>query len=75
MFAPGHAGELTWVVPSGLVDAVLEEAGARERRLRLLPSRVGACFVLAMCLFPRPGRTATRRRRSCCTRWPATAAN
>jgi Insertion element 4 transposase N-terminal/Transposase DDE domain len=55
MFAPGHVGELTRVVPFDLVDAVLEETGARERRLRLLPSRVGVYFVLAMCLFPQPG--------------------
>jgi hypothetical protein len=54
-FAPGHLGELTRVVPFELVDAVLEETGARERRLRLLPSRVGVYFLLAMCLFPRPG--------------------
>jgi hypothetical protein len=55
VFAPGHLGELTWVVPFELVDAVLEEAGGRERRVRLLPSRVGVYFVLAMCLFPQPG--------------------
>jgi Insertion element 4 transposase N-terminal/Transposase DDE domain len=55
VFAPGHVGELTRVVPFELIDAVLEETGARERRLRLLPSRVGVYFVLAMCLFPRPG--------------------
>ena len=55
VFAPGHVGELTRVVPFELVDAVLEETGTRERRLRLLPSRVGVYFVLAMCLFPRPG--------------------
>jgi hypothetical protein len=48
-------GELTRIVPFELVDAVLEESGAREKRLRLLPSRVGIYFVLAMCLFPRPG--------------------
>jgi hypothetical protein len=54
-FAPGHLGELTRVVPFDLVDAVLEEAGGRERRLRLLPSRAGVYFVLAMCLFPQPG--------------------
>jgi transposase IS4-like protein/DDE family transposase len=54
-FAPGHLGELTRVVPFELVDAVLEETGARERRLRLLPSRVGVYFLLAMCLFPQPG--------------------
>jgi Insertion element 4 transposase N-terminal/Transposase DDE domain len=55
VFAAGHVGELTRVVPFELVEAVLEETGARERRLRLLPSRVGVYFVLAMCLFPRPG--------------------
>ena len=55
VFAPGHVGELTRIVPFELVDAVLEETGAREKRLRLLPSRVGVYFVLAMCLFPRPG--------------------
>jgi Insertion element 4 transposase N-terminal/Transposase DDE domain len=55
VFAPGHLGELTRVVPFELVDAVLEEAGARERRLRLLPSRVGVYFLLALGLFPRPG--------------------
>ena len=55
VFAAGHVGELTRVVPFELVDGVLEESGARERRLRLLPSRVGVYFVLAMCLFPRAG--------------------
>jgi hypothetical protein len=55
VFAPGHLGELTRIVPFELVDAVLEEAGGRERRLRLLPSRVGVYFVLALGLFPRPG--------------------
>jgi hypothetical protein len=52
VFAPGHLGELTWQVPFELVDAVLEETGARERRLRDLPSRVGVYFVLALGLFP-----------------------
>ena len=55
VFAPGHLGELTRIVPFDLVDAVLEEAGARERRLRLLPSRAGVYFLLALGLFPRPG--------------------
>jgi Insertion element 4 transposase N-terminal/Transposase DDE domain len=55
VFAPGHLGELTRVVPFELVDAVLEEAGGRERRLRRLPSRAGVYFVLALGLFPRPG--------------------
>lgn len=34
-----------------LVDAVLEESGRREKRLRLLPSRVVVYFVLALALF------------------------
>ena len=54
VFAPGHLGELTRVVPFELVDAVLAEEGGRERRVRLLPSRVGVYFLLAMCLFPEP---------------------
>jgi hypothetical protein len=54
-FAPGHLGELTRIVPFELADAVLEEEGGRERRVRLLPSRVGLYFLLAMCLFPQPG--------------------
>ncbi|MGW2940105.1 IS4 family transposase [Streptomyces sp. NPDC001156] len=49
--APGHLGELTQVVDFALVDAVLEETGTRERRLRLLPSRVVVYFVLALALF------------------------
>jgi hypothetical protein len=55
VFAPGHLGELTRIVPFELADAVLEQTLTRERRLRLLPSRVGLYFVLAMCLFPGSG--------------------
>lgn len=51
--APGHLGELTQVVDFTLVDAVLEETGARERRLRLLPARVVVYFTLALALFER----------------------
>jgi hypothetical protein len=47
-YAPGHLGELTQIVDFSLVDAVLEETGTRERRLRLLPSRVVVYFVLAV---------------------------
>ena len=54
-FAPGHLGELTRIVPFELADAVLEEEGGLEKRVRLLPSRVGLYFLLAMCLFPRVG--------------------
>ena len=52
-FAPGHLGELTRIVPFELADAVLAEEGGLEKRVRLLPSRVGLYFLLAMCLFPR----------------------
>jgi hypothetical protein len=52
VFAPGHLGELTWQVPFELADAVLEETRATQRRLRVLPSRVGIYFVLALGLFP-----------------------
>ncbi|MGW1179546.1 IS4 family transposase, partial [Kitasatospora sp. NPDC002543] len=51
VFAPGHLGELTQIVDFALVDAVLEESGRVERRLRLLPSRVVVYFVLALALF------------------------
>lgn len=51
VYAPGHLGELTQIVDFSLVDAVLEETGTRERRLRLLPSRVVVYFVLALALF------------------------
>ena len=53
VFAPGHLGELTQVIPFELVDGVLADTRAVQRRLRLLPSRVGVYFVLALGLFPR----------------------
>nr|MDT0663648.1 IS4 family transposase [Micromonospora sp. DSM 115978] len=55
VYAPGHLGELTRYLPFELVDAVLSETGAVQRRLRELPSRVGVYFVLALALFPRQG--------------------
>ncbi|MGW6410455.1 IS4 family transposase [Streptomyces vinaceus] len=51
VYAPGHLGELTQIVDFALVDAVIEETGSREKRLRLLPSRVVVYFVLALALF------------------------
>jgi hypothetical protein len=56
--APGHLGELTRIVPFELVDCLVGDARVRERRLRLLPSRTGVYFLLAMCLFPRSGYLA-----------------
>ena len=55
VFAPGHLGELTQIVPFDLADAVLAETGTVQRRLRALPSRVGLYFVLGLCLFPAAG--------------------
>ena len=52
VFAPGHVGELTRIVPFELADAVLADTRTTERRLRMLPSRVGLYFVLALALFP-----------------------
>lgn len=51
VFAPGHLGELTQVIPFELADAVLAETGRAERRLRLIPSRVALYLVLALALF------------------------
>ena len=61
VFAPGHLGELTRIVPFELADAVLEETRTRERRLRVLPSRVGLYFVLALGLFPQAATWASGR--------------
>jgi len=42
-------------MPAGMADAVLEEApGARERRVRPLPSRAGLYFLLAMDVLQSP---------------------
>ena len=51
--APGRLGELTRVIDPQLVDVVLAETGARERRVRLLPARVVVYFVLVLALFER----------------------
>ncbi|MFR9673567.1 transposase domain-containing protein [Streptomyces sp. TR02-1] len=59
-FAAGHLGGLTPFLPFELVDAVLEETRAVQRRLRGLPSRVGVYFVVAMCLFPEVGYRLVR---------------
>jgi hypothetical protein len=55
VFAPGHLGELTQYLPFELVDDVLEQTRTVQRRLRLLPSRAGVYFVLALGMFPRLG--------------------
>jgi hypothetical protein len=55
IFAPGHLGELTRQVPFELVDDVLERTRTTQSRLRMLPSRVGVYFTLALALFPTLG--------------------
>jgi hypothetical protein len=44
-------GALTCEVSPGLVEEVIELAGCREKRQRLLPARVVVYFVLGLCLF------------------------
>ena len=55
MFAPGHLGELTGIVPFEMVDAVLAEAGGMQQRVRMLPSRVVVYLLLAAGLFAELG--------------------
>jgi hypothetical protein len=55
VFAPGHLGELTRIVPFEMVDAVLAETGRTQQRLRLLPSRVVVYLLMAAGLFAEVG--------------------
>ncbi|MGH3503006.1 MAG: IS4 family transposase [Nocardioidaceae bacterium] len=55
LFAPGHLGELTQIVPPEMVDAALETVGGKEQRLRRLPSRVVVYLLLAGALFAGQG--------------------
>jgi hypothetical protein len=48
-------GELTQYLPFELVDDVLAQTKAVQRRLRVLPSRAGVYFVLALAMFPHLG--------------------
>jgi len=61
-FAPGHLGELTRQVPFEMVDAVLEQTCRVQRRVRVLPSRVVVCLLLAGCLFAEMGYVQVWRR-------------
>jgi len=60
LYAPGHLGELTQYIPFELVDDILEQTRARQARLRMLPSRVGVYFTLALALFPALGYARVR---------------
>ncbi|QMU79956.1 IS4 family transposase [Streptacidiphilus sp. PB12-B1b] len=55
LYAPGHLGELTQLVPFEMVDAALVESGAVQRRLRKLPARVVVYLLLAAALFEECG--------------------
>jgi len=51
VFAPGHLGELTRLVPFEMVDEVLAATRRVQQRVRLLPARVVVYLLLAGCLF------------------------
>uniref|UniRef100_UPI00300C3F05 transposase domain-containing protein n=1 Tax=Nonomuraea sp. LPB2021202275-12-8 TaxID=3120159 RepID=UPI00300C3F05 len=55
VFAPGHLGELTQLVPFEMVDEALRQTGRVQRRVRDLPSRVVVYLMLAGTLFPELG--------------------
>jgi hypothetical protein len=57
VFAVGHLGELTQVVPFDLVDEALASAGGLQQRVRRLPSRVVVYLLLAGALFTGLGWT------------------
>jgi hypothetical protein len=54
-------GPLAGLVAPGLVDEVLAECGAVQRRFRRLPARFGVYFVLGLCLFRGLGYPAVLR--------------
>ena len=55
VFAPGHLGELTQIVPFEMVDEALAATGTVQARMRDLPSRVVVYLLLAGCLFAELG--------------------
>lgn len=55
VFAPGHPGELTQIVPFEMVDTILADCAATQRRLRKLPARVVVYLLLAAALFEECG--------------------
>jgi hypothetical protein len=61
VFAPGHLGELTQVVPFELVDEALAASGGHQQRLRRLPSRVVVYLLLAGALFESMGWSRSGR--------------
>jgi hypothetical protein len=55
VFAPGHLGELTRLVPFEMVDDVLARTARVQQRVRLLPARVVVYLLLAAALFAELG--------------------
>jgi hypothetical protein len=55
VFAPGHLGELTRLIPFEMVDAILTATRRVQQRVRRLPARVVVYLVLAGCLFAELG--------------------
>ncbi len=51
LWGPAGLGVVAAGIGPGLVDEVVEAAGCRERRCRLLPARAVVYFVLGLCLF------------------------
>ena len=62
VFAPGHLGELTQIVPFEMVDAVLADCGCVQRRVRKLPARVVVYLLLAAAFFEPAGYPAVWRK-------------
>ncbi|WP_435112209.1 transposase domain-containing protein [Nocardiopsis synnemataformans] len=62
LFAPGHLGEPTRIVPFDMVDEALAGTGATQRRSRKLPVRVVVYLLLAAALFEECGYLAVRRK-------------
>ncbi|MDY7091041.1 MAG: IS4 family transposase [Actinomycetota bacterium] len=55
VFAPGHLGELTRLIPFEMVDDVLAATRRVQQRVRLLPARVVVYLLLAGVLFAEYG--------------------
>jgi Insertion element 4 transposase N-terminal/Transposase DDE domain len=55
VFAPGHLGELTQLIPFEMVDTALSVTATVKARLRSLPSRVVVYLLLAAALFEGQG--------------------
>ncbi len=55
VYAPGHLGELTQIVPFEMVDQALAETGTVQVRVRDVPARVTVYLLLAAGLFAEVG--------------------